>query len=85
MKGLKIYSRSILARLLEGVVRTQANGLGDFVAFDQQDKLISQKDNKDYLAAINGETGIECFDFWVQELRNTNYLHNHARMWFASI
>ena len=57
----------------------------DFVAFDQQDKLSSQKDNKNYLAAINGETGIECFDFWVQELRNTNYLHNHARMWFASI
>ena len=57
----------------------------DFVAFDQQDKLSSQKDNKNYLAAINGETGIECFDFWAQELRNTNYLHNHARMWFASI
>ena len=57
----------------------------DFVAFDQQDKLRSQKDNKNYLAAINGETGIECFDFWAQELRNTNYLHNHARMWFASI
>ena len=57
----------------------------DFIAFDQQDKLISQKDNKNYLAAINGETGIECFDFWAQELRNTNYLHNHARMWFASI
>ena len=57
----------------------------DFVAFDQQDKLSSQKDYKNYLAAINGETGIECFDFWAQELRNTNYLHNHARMWFASI
>ena len=57
----------------------------DFLAFDQQDKLSSQKDNKNYLAAINGETGIECFDFWAQELRNTNYLHNHARMWFASI
>jgi deoxyribodipyrimidine photo-lyase len=57
----------------------------DFLAFDQQDKFSSQKDNKNYLAAINGETGIECFDFWAQELRNTNYLHNHARMWFASI
>ena len=57
----------------------------DFLAFDQQDKLSSQKDNENYLAAINGETGIECFDFWAQELRNTNYLHNHARMWFASI
>lgn len=35
--------------------------------------------------AMRGKTGIECFDFWVQELRETGYLHNHARMWFASI
>ncbi len=38
-----------------------------------------------YVRAISGETGIECFDAWVRELRQTNYLHNHARMWFASI
>jgi deoxyribodipyrimidine photo-lyase len=35
--------------------------------------------------AIAGETGIECFDAWAQELRETGYLHNHSRMWFASI
>ena len=38
-----------------------------------------------YEAAINGRTGIACFDHWVEELRETHYLHNHARMWFASI
>ena len=32
-----------------------------------------------------GRTGIEGFDDWAQELRETGYLHNHARMWFASI
>jgi deoxyribodipyrimidine photo-lyase len=32
-----------------------------------------------------GETGIEPFDAWVRELVETGYLHNHARMWFASI
>lgn len=32
-----------------------------------------------------GETGIAPFDGWVQELVETGYLHNHARMWFASI
>jgi deoxyribodipyrimidine photo-lyase len=32
-----------------------------------------------------GETGIDCFDAWAQELVTTGYLHNHARMWFASI
>ncbi len=35
--------------------------------------------------AIQGRTGIECFDSWVNELIETGYLHNHARMWFASI
>jgi deoxyribodipyrimidine photo-lyase len=35
--------------------------------------------------AMNGETGIACFDAWVGELRNLGWLHNHARMWFASI
>lgn len=36
-------------------------------------------------AATSGSTGIECFDFWSRELIDTGYLHNHARMWFASI
>ena len=38
-----------------------------------------------YESAINGGTGIDCFDSWVTELKSTGYLHNHARMWFASI
>lgn len=36
-------------------------------------------------AACLGQTGIDCFDHWAQELAETGYLHNHARMWFASI
>lgn len=36
-------------------------------------------------AACRGETGIDCFDHWARELAETGYLHNHARMWFASI
>lgn len=36
-------------------------------------------------AATGGETGIECFDAWARELIDTGYLHNHARMWTASI
>ena len=35
--------------------------------------------------AERGATGIEGFDDWAQELVRTGYLHNHARMWFASI
>lgn len=40
---------------------------------------------RSYKDACDGVTGIECFDHWVRELRHTGYLHNHARMWFASI
>lgn len=36
-------------------------------------------------SAIHAQTGIDCFDSWVIELKTENYLHNHARMWFASI
>ena len=35
--------------------------------------------------AEGARTGIACFDVWVEELKKTGYLHNHARMWFASI
>jgi deoxyribodipyrimidine photo-lyase len=40
---------------------------------------------KIYERAIAGNTGNEAFDTWAQELVETGYLHNHARMWFASI
>ena len=38
-----------------------------------------------YSEAVEGRTGIEAFDVWARELVDTGYLHNHARMWFASI
>ncbi len=43
------------------------------------------RDNQDYIAAIEGKTNIGCFNEWVKELKEKNYLHNHTRMWFASI
>jgi len=43
------------------------------------------KEDPNYLKAIEGTTNIECFDEWVKELKTHNYLHNHTRMWFASI
>ncbi len=38
-----------------------------------------------YDQAVQGRTGIDCFDDWARELVAENWLHNHARMWFASI
>ena len=43
------------------------------------------QNNKILKNAINGNTDIECFNDWVNELKKTGYLHNHARMWFSSI
>ncbi len=38
-----------------------------------------------YERAVEGRTGIDGFDDWARELTETNWLHNHTRMWFASI
>lgn len=35
--------------------------------------------------ALSGRSGIDAMDAWVRELVETGYLHNHTRMWFASI
>ena len=43
------------------------------------------KNNQNYLDAIEGKTDIDCFNQWVVELKENNYLNNHTRMWFASI
>ena len=57
------------------------------VARDQQISALESKGGirKAYRNAVEANTGIECFDAWVNELIETGYLHNHTRMWFASI
>ena len=52
----------------------------DLVALDRDRRL-----RRDVDRAMNGQTGLACFDAWAEELVDTGYLHNHARMWFASI
>ena len=50
-----------------------------------QQQLQSRRQGADYTAAISAATQIPLFNEWCEELINTGYLHNHARMWFASI
>ena len=52
---------------------------------DFLEDLKAIKEDENYLKAVNGETEIECFNDWINELKNYNYLHNHTRMLFASI
>ena len=40
---------------------------------------------KTYDDVLNARSAIACMDAWVVELTTTGYLHNHARLWFASI
>jgi deoxyribodipyrimidine photo-lyase len=51
--------------------------------FDRFDKDAILR--KNYNQAIAGKTQIACMNEWANELIETGYLHNHARMWFASI
>ncbi len=41
--------------------------------------------SRTYAQALQGTTGIACFDDWSRTLQTHGYLHNHVRMWFASI
>lgn len=51
-----------------------------------QDDLATQSGLRQVFAdAVAGQTGISGFDDWAQELVETGWLHNHTRMWFASI
>ena len=57
---------------------------------EDRDAALARLDNNSglrtaYAEATEGRTGIEAFDVWARELVETGYLHDHARMWFASI
>ena len=52
---------------------------------DFTEDLKGIEEDKNYQIAVSGKTEIQCFNDWVNELKENNYLHNHTRMWFASI
>lgn len=64
-----------------GVWESYRRDVAELIESLENDDALSDR----YASAITGNTGIECFDAWVAELLATGYLHNHARMWFASI
>ena len=52
----------------------------------ERDRLVANAGlQRAFDAAVSGRTGIDGFDDWARELVDTGWLHNHARMWFASI
>ena len=68
----------------KGWLELRPNVWSDYLI--ELDKLRNEfKNDQNYLNVIEGKTKIECFNQWVNELKENNYLHNHTRMWFASI
>ncbi|MCU0901079.1 MAG: deoxyribodipyrimidine photolyase [Cypionkella sp.] len=56
-------------------------GLANDLAMLDRDRRL----RRDVERAMAGQTGLDYFDAWATELVETGYVHNHARMWFASI
>ena len=75
------YIQEIFWRIYwKGWLELRPKVWSDFV-----EDLKSIKEDQNYFKAIKGETEIKCFNDWVNELKEFNYLHNHTRMLFASI
>ena len=49
------------------------------------DDTLPQTDRDRLACAIAGTTDMPYFNAWREELTATGYLHNHERMWFASV
>ena len=80
-RNVEKFIQEVFWRLYwRGWLESRPRAWNDFV-----EDLKSLEKNKLYYNAIEGLTDIECFNHWVRELRENGFLHNHARMWFASI
>ena len=83
-KNEKFIQEVLWRTYWKGWLELRPNVWSDYLI--ELDNLRNQfKNNQNYLDAIEGKTDIDCFNQWVVELKENNYLHNHTRMWFASI
>ena len=92
-KSLKKYSFLKIEKFIQEVLwRTYWKGWlerrpsvwSDFIN-DLKYLKVDYEGNKILKSALSGNTEIGCFNDWVNELKETGYLHNHTRMWFSSI
>ena len=68
----------------KGWLEHRENVYDDYL--NDRDLLLKNlKNDRLYKKVINAETKINFFNDWVIKLKNNGYLHNHERMWFASI
>ncbi len=92
-KTLSIYSFSKTEKFIQEIYwRTYWKGwlehrpdvYDDYLT--QRNELLKNLSNTNkYQKVINGETHLSFFNDWIKKLKEDGYLHNHIRMWFASI
>ena len=86
---LKKYPFSKIEKYIQEVLwRTYWKGwleLRPKVWQDYNNSLNENDNNHDLTMITSFNTGIKCFDAWTKELITYGYLHNHTRMWYASI
>lgn len=89
MRGAEKFISEVFWRVyFKGYLEQRPDTWGAYLS--QRDAALAEVDAssglaKAYAEATEGRTGIAAFDTWARELVEHGYLHNHARMWFASI
>ena len=84
----KFVSEVFWRTYFKGHLETHPSAWTDYLklAAEGHDRLAAERGlRRTYETAVEGRTGIDGFDDWARELVETGWLHNHARMWFASI
>lgn len=74
--GWRDYWQRLYAKLGDGIWRDQEPLKTGFTPEEYADSLPDD--------IVRGTTGRVCVDSFSQDLRETGYLHNHARMWMAA-
>ena len=89
VQGARKFIEEVLWRTyFKGWLQQRPAVWDSFVAERDAMRVVTRNDDalaKRLAQAEAGTTGIDGFDDWARELVQTGYLHNHARMWFASI
>ncbi len=74
--GWRDYWQRVYAEIGDGIWRDREDYKTGFAAADYQPELPAE--------LRDGTTSLACMDSFSRELRDTGYLHNHARMWVAA-
>ena len=90
---LQVHSKSSASKFIDEVCwRTYWKGWLELRPSVWEDYLVELAKDRErceknigYIQMIEARSGIPAMDAWTSELIETGYLHNHARMWYASI